>query len=245
VRRQLASCSCDSYRGGAVPGSMLCAKVEGGSTVCMPRQANSGCDSVSVACIGAGGAKDRVHASPAPRFDDAEVDSEVVYLNANLQILHNDVKSKQQLPDAEAFASALAHLIKLPSGKVNVVTEWGKGKVRNTAATAMLHTTFELKSRGKREAVEALLQLTEELPSVGGRHFSVVHVQIFDQATSPLVCAKKAEGLKADAGELLRQLVALKEEEVSLLRRAGETAKKSCDCDSERALGASLGISIP
>merc|ERR1719197_1621523 len=131
---------------------MLCAKVEAGKTICMPPHSDGQCNRESVACRSAGGGGGLV-ASPAPVVFDADDDEEAnTYLNANLKVFHADVKSASQLPDADAFAKALAHITHLQRSKVNVVTEWGStAKVKSAASTtATLHATFEVKSRGKR-----------------------------------------------------------------------------------------------
>jgi len=79
-----------------------------------------------------------------------------------------------------------------------------------------------------------LLQLTEELPDMGGVSYRVVHIAILEQAAHPLVCSAPAESIKAESARLLQQLIALKEEEVQLLRRGSQRSANATNCDPTR-----------
>jgi hypothetical protein len=231
--RKLASCSCQEYRNGASSGSMACAKVEGGKTVCYPAHHNGRCNHEAVACRGTGSTASPLSASPAPTFFDAEEEEQdkEVYLNINLQLVASAVTRASQLPDAKEFAKKLADVSKVSKGKVEVVTSFDGG-------STSLHATIAFPTRSKRETAETQLQLAEEL-TVKGLTFTLAHMQVYDQTRSPMTCNSKAEGLKADAGALLARLVALKEEEVMLL---GKT--KCSDCAHYRSVAASLGAPI-
>ena len=228
-QRALGACACQVYRNGAKAGQPACAKVENGRTICT-QQHNGQCHVEQTKCRGTGGAVAPM-ASPAPMavgFVDAEVDDEMgeVYLNVNFQIHNPLMRSLSQLPTTDAFRDALASLTSTSKQRVQVITSWdaptaqaGAAQRSIGSATATLHATFAVNNAKRRETLEALLQLTEELPEMGGVSYRVVHITVLEQAAHPLVCPPPAELIKAESARLQQELVALKEEEVQLLRR--------------------------
>ena len=247
-RRALGRCRCDHYRNGAASGFPLCAKVENGRTICMP-QHNNACSSDAVVC--SDGGEGRAEASPDPSvgFVDAESDeSGDFYLNVNFQIHHAGTVAAAQLPTASQFVQALAEMARLSKARVNVITSWGAPGVQVRASgvaaqaaahrgssdavnTATVHATFALKSDQRRDALEAMLQLAEELPVIDSVTYHITHVTILEHTTHPLVCNAAAETVKAEAAALLQQLVELKQEEVELLRTGAAHAANATACD--------------
>jgi len=251
-RRQLGGCSCNEYRNGASPEQPSCAKVENGRTVCMPMH-NGQCHSQYVACRGKKQfAADVLSASPMPR-SDVDEDGHDVYVNVNLALSHAGSISASQLPSADAFAASLAKLGDVESDRVHALTSWaaGNGQRSSDAMTlgtrVTVHATFTAKGSRRREALEAQLQMADSLSVVGvvGK-FEVVSLEILDQAMHPLICSPDAESLKTDASALLKQLVALKETELDLVRQAiarGSNPAPS-DCAVLRKAAAQLGVDI-
>jgi len=248
-RRSLGRCRCDDYHHAAAAGMDLCAKVESGRTICTP-QHNNRCKAEEVKCSGRG---DRPAASPQPSaggdFSDAELQElGDVYINANFQISPEGGKtlSMQGLPTAEQFVTALAEMTRLSRSNIHVITSWdfANDKVRAAATRsvadrhlvttagdeAMLHATFAIASERRRDALEALLQVTELL-HIGGVTYKVNHVTILEHATHPLVCNAEAETVKAEAALLLQQLVALKQAEVELLQTGLAKSQNTTACD--------------
>jgi len=250
-RRALGRCRCDHYRNDAKPGSALCVKVENGRTICTP-QHHHGCNSDFVACDARGEGQAEASPGPSVGFVDAEGDdSGDVYLNVNFQIHHESTAAgAAQLPTASQFVAALADMTRLPQSRVNVVTSVGASSGAQVRAsgvaaqaahggggsgaavnTATVHATFAVKNDKRRDALEAMLQLAEELPVIGSVTYHITHVTILEHATHPLVCDAAAESVKADAAALLQQLVELKQVEVELLRNACAKAANAEHCN--------------
>lgn len=250
-RRQLGKCSCNEYRNGASPEEPTCGKVESGRTVCMP-QHNGRCHGEYVTCQGKK-QFDVPTSSPTPYASDEDEDDGEGYVNVNLALSHAGSLSASQLPGDDAFAASLAKLGGMKSGSVHALTSWAAGNgQRSSDATApstrvTVHATFTTKGSRRREALEAQLQMTESLivPGVAG-NFEVASLEILDQAVHPLICSPGAESLKADAKALLKQLVALKETELDLVRQAISrgTNPAPSDCDVLRKAAAQLGVDI-
>jgi hypothetical protein len=230
-RRLQSSCRCDEYRNGASSGSAVCNKVESGRRVCSPQMSNGACgDATATACAGSGA---NPAASPAPTFFDAEpTEAEQVYLNVDLRLQSAEISSASQLPSAAQFVQALAKLTGAESSSINVNATLGvPAGVRSSAAveqpsvasqagaTVTLRATFAANDHPQREALEAQLQLSDELRGVHHHTFHIAHVHVHSASRHPLVCSTEVEGVKAEAATLLRQLAALKQTEVDLTRR--------------------------
>lgn len=262
-RRRLGVCNCNGgYRNGASSGSPTCAKVENGRHVCYPQRSDGRCsDHAATACRGSGSS--RPSASPAPMLFDAEAEPDEVYLNVNLQLHDAHTTSAAQLPSPDQFAHALAALTHLGRSNINVVTTWGapvgvraatsvaQQPTEATAlaaerTTATLHATFQVRNARRREALEALLQLSEELPEIAGHSYSIVHMQVFERSQNPLVCTAQGENRKSEAQNLLRQLVELKRTEVELMRRGVQQSAGAATCDTQllQRIAHRLGVTV-
>lgn len=251
--RQLGRCVCGEYRNGAAIGSPVCAKLEGGKSVCYPQMHSGSCsDLEATPCGSTGGGS--VAASPAPTFLDAEMVEKDVYLNVNLQLLNTKTIAPSQLPNINEFALALAHLTSTPLSRINVLTTWGTpagvrvtgvvkaplesaregGTSSGSGMTATVRATFAAKTIERREALETLLQFAEELPAIAGVSYRIVHLEVSEQIDYPIICEGKAEGAKAKASELLRQQVVLKTAEAELLRQGVLQSAGGAVCDDEQ-----------
>lgn len=271
-RRRMGSCDCDVYRNGATAGSAVCSKLEGGQHTCSPTMWDGTCsDMVSTLCpsttISAG--SPTLRASPGPTFFDAEEPPSEMYLNVNLQVRNADTTSASQLPAPEQFVQALSDMTRLSSGKINVVTTWGAplgtraatavtqpgtaqyvpatGDASASGTTATVHAAFAVHSTHRREAVVAQLQNSAELPAIDGHAFSIVHREVFEESTHPLVCREGAETIKAEAAALLRELVSLKQTEVELMRQGVTQSVGSPVCDDAllQRIARTLNVEVP
>lgn len=207
ARRELGSCKCKEYRNGALKGSQSCVATEGSKKICYPRNSYGKCDSGMSTCGGGGGG---LSASPAPSsrmLADAEVTDEPgeAYLNVNFQIHNANVASESQLPPDEAFVDSLASHTGTSKQKLLAYVRWAEGASQGSAATsapqagtATLHATFTVSSAKQREALEAQLQLTEELPQVNGLSFRVVLLTVNDEDRYPRVCARNAKKVEVE-----------------------------------------------
>ena len=109
-----------------------------------------------------------------------------------------------------------------------------------------MSATFSVRSARRRSQLEALLSLSEELPRIGGVSFRIAHLQVFEQATHPLVCNAERETDKSEAAVLLRQLVELKRQEVALMRQGVAQAATASSCDNTllQAIALRLGVTL-
>jgi hypothetical protein len=257
-RRRLGRCTCNHYRNGARAGSPVCNKMEGGQRVCYPQNAGTCSDREATLC-GSSGGGGRPQASPAPSFFNAEEqDADDVYLNVNLQIYDAHTNSSA-LPSADQFAHALAQLTSTRRSRVNVLVTRGapqgvragtpvtaaQASAGASGTTATVQATFAVKTTARREALEASLLLSEELPEINGRSFRIVHQQVFEASGHPLVCAAHEESVKAEATALLRQLVALKRTEVELMQQGVVQNAGHAVCDDAllQRIAHQLGVS--
>lgn len=262
-RRRLGQCSCDEYRNGASASSAVCSKREGGNRVCYPTMGDGTCSDMT-ATLCSSSSSSGASASPAPfTFTDAEEETTYTYLNVDLQLYNEDTTSESQLPSASEFTTALSSVTGISSRRVDAITTWGAATsntrstsatqqhaataaetaMQNVATTATLHATFSLRNTRRREQVEAALRSAEELPEINDKAFSIVHVNVLDTSTYPLVCDEASEAIKGQAAALLQELTALSQESVALAQTAYGNATGAAVCDNEllERIAAQLG----
>lgn len=258
-RRRLGVCNCNGgFRNGASRSTAVCAKVESGRNVCYPQMSDGSCSVATAVRCGARGGSNPT-ASPTPLLSDEEAEPGQSYLNLNLQLFNPHIAGPSQLPSPDQFASALAELASVNANRVNVITTWGaptgvrsgvaqqqagEGPASATRTTATVHATISLRSEQRRESLSTMLTLSEELPEIAGESYRIVNLQVFEQASQPLVCDAEGEQERSDAAGLLRQLVELKRQEVDLLRQSVTQAAAQTACDQPllQRIATRLGI---
>lgn len=132
------------------------------------------------------------------------------------------------LPLAQEYPIALSNLAGLKHHQVSAIVASTMARTSGHATPVTVHTTMAVKNGQKRESLKSLLSVTEKLV-VNGVAFDVVRIDFFDSVSRPMVCGHEAENVKAEATSLLRQLVALKEAELNLMRQNVHHAASTCN----------------